>query len=278
MDAGMPIRRRHLITRLRALREARGLSQAEAAKEMGWERAKVLRLEGGKFKRINAADVMGLCQLYGATPEETQALAQIAKNTKRSSWWYRYTDLFPGPFLGLEAEARTIDVFEPSLIPGLFQTRAYMRSLMERSLGMTIERDELQPRIDVRVQRQHSILERQQPPAIWAILDEAVLRRQVGGAEVMREQIHHLLELTQRPTLHIQVLPFSVGAHAASGFQFTILGFGAEDSVVYIDSDQDGLYIEEPPARLLRYRLVFDRLQATAMSVEDTHALLTSLT
>jgi hypothetical protein len=113
------------------------------------------------------------------------------------------------------------------------------------------------------------VLERAAPPHIWVILDEAVLRRQVGGAEVMRAQIGHLVELSERPTIDIQVLPFAVGAHAANGFQFLTFRFGGNDAVTYIETDQDGLYVEEAE-KTARHTLVFDRLQATAMSVEDS--------
>ncbi|MBB6173582.1 transcriptional regulator with XRE-family HTH domain [Nocardiopsis mwathae] len=265
----IPVRRRHLITRLKQLRLSSGLTQDDVSGAMGWDRGKIHRLEQGRFKRINAADVVALCGLYKASDEEKDALAEIAKQSRKSSWWYRYSDVFAGPFIGLEAEALTIEGFNNSLVPGLFQVPEYIQALIEPALDVTVPRDEVQTRIDVRLQRQRSVLDRKNPPHIWLILDESVLRRQVGGVEVMRTQVRHLREMTERPTIDIQVLPFSAGAHAASGFQFTTLGFEGSDRVVYIETDRDGLYLEEPE-QIRRYTLVFDRLQATAMSVEDS--------
>jgi transcriptional regulator with XRE-family HTH domain len=275
-EVQIPVRRRYLISRLKQLRTKAGLTHHEVAREMGWDRGKLNRLEQGNFKRLNAADVMALSTLYKASDEEIAALAQIARESKKVSWWYRYTDTFTGPYIGLEAEARAIQEFTPQLVPGLFQTPDYMSALMERSAG-SVTPEEARTRIEVRAERQHSILQREEPPPVWVVLDEAVLRRQVGGPEVMREQMLHLMNLAKRPTIDIQVLPFAAGAHAASGEQFICLRFEGTDSVVYIETDEDGLYVEEPE-KLARYTLVFDRLQAAALSVEDSYRFMEALT
>jgi transcriptional regulator with XRE-family HTH domain len=273
----IPVRRRYLVNRLKQLRIEAGLTQDEVAAAMGWDRGKMNRLEQRHFKRLNTADVIALAALYKAGDEEAQALAQIARDTKKVSWWYRYSDVFAGPFISLEAEAERIEEFSALLVPGLFQTEQYTQALMERSLGVNLAPDEMRTRLKVRAERQRSVLERAAPPHIWVILDEAVLRRQIGGAEVMRAQIAHLVELSERPTIDIQVLPFAVGAHAANGFQFLTFRFGGNDAVTYIETDQDGLYVEEAE-KTARYTLVFDRLQATAMSVEDSVRFMEALT
>ncbi|MFE9244402.1 helix-turn-helix domain-containing protein [Nocardiopsis sp. NPDC006938] len=273
----IPVRRRYLISRLKQLRTAAALTHLDVATEMGWDRGKLNRLEQGNFKRLNAADVIALATLYKASEEETAALAQMARDSKKVSWWYRYSEQFPGPYIALEAEAVRIEELGTQLIPGLFQTAEYTTALMERSLDVTVPRDELQPRLQVRAERQRSILDRPEPPHIWVVLDEAVLRRKVGGPEVMRQQILHLLDLAQRPTIDIQVLPFESGAHAASGFQFVLLRFEGSNAVAYIETDQDGLYVEEPE-KFKRYTLVFDRLQAAALSVEDSYGFMEALT
>ncbi|MFW5420729.1 helix-turn-helix domain-containing protein [Nocardiopsis sp. CNT-189] len=276
MSNSIPVRRRHLIIQLKKLRSGAGLSQEAVSREMGWDRQKILRIEAGRFQRINSADVVALCKLYGASEEESRELVEIALQArKHKPWWFRYKEVFPGPFVSLEAEATQIQDFTIGLVPGLFQTRAYISALIARSAD--IAEDEAVQRIDFRMERQASVLERDSPPAIWSIIDEAALRRKVGGAKVMKEQIAHLCELGKRRNINIQVLPFEAGAHAGGTVPFLILGFeGGTDSVVYIESPGDGFYLEAEE-EIARHRLVFDRVQATAMSVEDSADFLAAL-
>lgn len=276
MSNSMPVRRRHLIIQLKKLRTAAGLSQHAVSHEMGWDRQKILRIEAGRFQRINSADVMALCKLYGASEDATRELVDIAlQSRKHKPWWFRYKEVFPGPFVSLEAEATHIQDFTIGLIPGWFQTREYIAALMARSADVTEE--EAAQRIDFRVERQSAVLDREAPPAIWSIIDEAALRRLVGGPEVMKRQIAHLYELTKRRNINIQVLPFEAGAHAGGTVPFVILGFeGGTDTVVYIESPGDGFYIEAED-EITRHKLVFDRIQATALSVEDSAGLLSDL-
>jgi Predicted transcriptional regulators len=277
MKPDTPVRRRYLIQELKRLRTQRGISQDQVSNQMGWDRGKIHRIENGRLQRIKASDVIALCDFYGASPEETETLATIARNSRQKGWWFQYQDVLPGPFLGLEAEAVEISEFSAAIIPGLFQTEDYINSLMDSSIGVAIAPEEKRARVEARLKRQESVLGRAEPPLLWTIIDEAALRRQVGGAQVMKAQIQHLVELSQRPNINIQVLPFAVGAHAAAGLQFTILGFSATDSVVYIETDQDGLYLEEHE-QIGRYKLIFDRLQASAVSVERSVAFLAAMT
>lgn len=267
MNVTTPVRRRYLIQELKRLRIQKGISQDQVSARMGWDRGKIHRIENGRLQRIKASDVIALCNLYGASPEETETLAEIARNSRQKGWWFQYQDVLPGPYLGLEAEAREIFECSTAIIPGLFQTKDYISCLMDSVAGVTIAPEEKQARIEARLKRQESILGSSDPPRLWVILDEAPLRRQVGGIQVMKGQIQHLIELSQRPNINIQVLPFEVGSHAAIGLQFTILGFSEIDSVVYIETDQDGLYLEDPK-QISRYKLIFDRIQASAISVE----------
>ncbi|WP_017623637.1 helix-turn-helix domain-containing protein [Nocardiopsis chromatogenes] len=277
MSGGGPVRRRHLIRELKRLRGAVGMSQDEVSSRMGWDRGKIHRLEGGRLQRIKASDVIALCRLYQVAEEETDNLAEIARESRQKSWWYRYKNVFAGPFIGLEAEAAAVYEYSASIVPGLLQTEDYMAALMESSAGLISTQDEKVKRIEARLERQRSLMERADPARLWMILDEAALRRKVGGEEVMRKQIMHLIDVNQRPNVDLQVLPFDVGAHAAAGFQFSLLVFSETDSIVYIEADQDGLYLEEEE-QIERYRLVFDRLQASAESVERSNSLLASLT
>ncbi|TDQ55409.1 helix-turn-helix domain-containing protein [Actinorugispora endophytica] len=269
MSKAMPVRRRHLIIQLRRLRNEAGLSQSDVSKEMGWDRQKILRIETGRFQRINSADVMALCRLYQASEEQGRKLVEIALQSRRSKeWWFRYKDLFPGHFIEFEAEATEIQDFTVGLIPGLFQTPDYIAALMERAAD--ISEPEARNRTRARLERQDAIFNRSVPPSIWSVIDEAALRRQVGGAEVMRDQVRHLLELSKREYVNIQVIPFEAGAHAGGTIPFVILGFeGGTDSVVFFESPDDGQYVEDETG-IKRHKLIYDRIQATALSVEDS--------
>lgn len=276
MPNSIPVRRRHLIIQLRKLRTAAGLSQEAASRAMGWERQKILRIEAGRFQRINSADVVALCKLYGASEEASGELVDIAlQSRKQKPWWFLYKEVFPGPFVSLEAEASGIQDFSTGVIPGLFQTRDYMAELVRRFADMS--ETEGKSRLEFRMKRQEYLLDRESPPLIWTILDEAALRRQVGGQAVMKPQLEHLVNLGSRRHINIQVLPFSVGAHAGGSVPFVVLNFdGDSDSVVYVESTGDGFYLESDED-ISRYKLKFDRAQATALSIEDSLDFIASI-
>ncbi|WP_420156943.1 helix-turn-helix domain-containing protein [Nocardiopsis sp. CNT-189] len=275
MAGGMPVRRRHLIIQLRRMRRDAGLSQDEVWKALGWSRAKLQRLEAGEFQRLKAGDVMALCQLYEADKAEAEELVQIARDSRKNlPWWYQYKDVLPGAFIGMEAEATLIQDFSIGLIPGLFQTQDYITALFERAVG--VPKQEVPKRLEIRLERQRSVLDRERPPTIMAVIDESAIRREVGGEEVMKGQIRHLLDLSERPNVEVQILPFKAGAHAGTSIPFVLFGFdggGAAGSLVYLETRKDGFYLEEEE-EVTDYRLVFSRMQGTAMSVEDSAALL----
>lgn len=278
MATGMPVRRRYLAIQLRRLRHSAKLTQDEVWKDLGWSRAKLQRLESGGFQRLKAGDIMALCQLYSAPDDVAQELIQIARDSRtHKPWWLQYEDVLPGAFVGLEAEATMIQEFNIGLVPGLLQTPAYISALLASSVGNTAEQAD--QRLKSRLERQRNILERHEPPLLSAVIDEAALRRRIGGEEVMREQIRHLLDIGRRPNVEIQVLPFSAGAHAAGGLPFTILSFSDgsnADSVVFLESRGDGFYLESE-AEINRHRLVFSRTQGSALSVPDSATFLEDL-
>ncbi len=278
MATGMPVRRRYLAIQLRRLRHSAKLTQDEVWKDLGLSRAKLQRLESGGFQRLKAGDIMALCQLYSAPDDVAQELIQIARDSRtHKPWWLQYEDVLPGAFVGLEAEATMIQEFNIGLVPGLLQTPAYISALLASSVGNTAEQAD--QRLKSRLERQRNILERHEPPLLSAVIDEAALRRRIGGEEVMREQIRHLLDIGRRPNVEIQVLPFSAGAHAAGGLPFTILSFSDgsnADSVVFLESRGDGFYLESE-AEINRHRLVFSRTQGSALSVPDSATFLEDL-
>lgn len=241
---------------------------------MGWNRSKVHRIEFGRNQKIKAGDIIALCRLYGVSDTETEALAALARQSGKRGWWHNYSDILPGPYIELEAEATVIRDFAIPLVPGLLQTPRYVQALVERAAGATEE--QVQRLIDARLVRQRILSERTNPPRLWAIIDEGALRRQVGGPDVMREQIEHLIEASRRPNIDIQVLRFADGAHAGLAGPFVTLDFSGLDQVIYIETEQDGFYLEEPE-QVERYTLVFDKVQATAASTENSITFLESL-
>ncbi|WP_116246246.1 helix-turn-helix transcriptional regulator [Nocardiopsis sp. FIRDI 009] len=278
MATGMPVRRRYLVIQLRRLRHAAKMTQDEVWKALGWGRAKIQRLEAGEFQRVKAGDIMALCQLYSAPEAVAEELVQIARDSRTDKpWWLQYQDVLPGAFVGLEAEATMIQEFNIGLVPGLLQTEPYIRALLAPSIGNTEEQANL--RLESRLERQNKVLGRSEPALFFAVIDEAAIRRQVGGPDVMRGQIEHLLEMSRRPNVEIQILPFSAGAHAAGGLPFTVLSFSdgnSADSVVFLESRGDGFYLESQE-EIHRHRLIFSRTQGSALSVGESADFLGSL-
>ncbi|MFI6575326.1 helix-turn-helix domain-containing protein [Nocardiopsis sp. NPDC050513] len=278
MTTGMPVRRRYLVIQLRRLRNAAKMTQDEVWKALGWGRAKIQRLEAGEFQRVKAGDIMALCQLYDAPEPVAEELVQIARESRTDKpWWLQYQDVLPGAFVGLEAEATMIQEFSIGLVPGLLQTEPYIRALLASSIGNSEEQADL--RLESRLERQNKVLGRSEPALLFAVIDEAAVRRQIGGPDVMRGQIEHLLEMGCRPNVEIQILPFTSGAHAAGGLPFTILSFSdrnSADSVVFLESRGDGFYLESQE-EIHRHRLIFSRTQGSALSVAEAADFLESL-
>jgi hypothetical protein len=233
---------------LRRLRETRGISREVAGYEIRASESKISRMELGRvgFKERDVADLLSL---YGVTdPTERDALLVLARQANTPGWWHRFSDVLPGWFqsyLGLEAAAKLIRTYEVQFVPGLLQTRDYARAVILLGHGAAFP-DEIDRRITVRLERQQ-MLTRNDAPRLWAVLDEAVLRRPIGGRQVMRTQIAALIEATKLPNVTIQVIPFHAGGHAAAGGAFTMLRFPEPDlpDVVYMEQLVSALYFDK---------------------------------
>ncbi len=257
---------------LRRLRETAGVSPDRAGYEIRASRSKISRLENGRvgFKERDVADLL---TLYGVTDQQMRAaMLDLAKRANAPGWWAKYSDLLPDWFevyLGLEASASIIRTFELQFVHGLFQTEDYARAAMVH-IHKASPADEINRRVSLRMKRQ-DLLVGQHPPQVWSITDEAVLRRPVGGREVMRAQLRRLLEVSQRPNVTIQVLPFGRGGHAATGGSFTLLRFDESDlpDVVYIEQLTSALYIETR-SDVDNYLAVVNRLSTEALTPADS--------
>ncbi|WP_405972268.1 helix-turn-helix domain-containing protein [Streptomyces sp. NBC_00988] len=270
MPVGPTTRRRQLGADLRRLREAKGLTLEEAGARVGISKATLSRYET-KEGTVKWPAVDALCREYGASDAERLALVELAKGAKIQGWWRSLADPIPESMnlmLTLEDEVVREDHYACMYIPGLLQTRAYAEAVHRASEVQCPER-EVQHMVDIRMKRQE-LLDRDDPPRIWCVIDEAALRRQVGGREVMREQLGHLLALAERPHVTVQVLPFSKGAHAAAVGSFAILRGPTPDlDVAYVDLLSGGLFMEKPQ-ELARYRLAFEYLSAQALDLESS--------
>jgi transcriptional regulator with XRE-family HTH domain len=275
---GPAVRRRQLMAELKRLRETTGLTQEEVAGQLDWHPTKIMRIETGRTAP-HPNDVRVMLALYGVADNGVLAgLLKLAKDARQRGWWYSYKDVLISRFelfLGLESEADTIRDFELAMIPGLLQTDGYARELI-RGL-MAFDAAEVERRVELRMARQR-ILERDDAPQLWAILDEAAVRRVVGGKAIMRAQLRHLAETAEGGKITIQVLPYSAGPHAGQAGPFIILGFAEpiEPEVVYMETVGGNLYVDKPEEVRL-FTTVFDQLRAVALSPAQSAAMLQAL-
>jgi transcriptional regulator with XRE-family HTH domain len=264
--------RMRLGSQLRRLREAAGITPDRAGFEIRASRSKISRLEHGRVKLKNR-DVTDLLVLYGVTDEAVRSkFLALVMRSNVPDWWGEYSDILPGWFenyLGLEAAAATIRTFEVQFVNGLFQTADYARAVT--GLGRrTAQEDEIERWVKLRLQRQE-MLSRPDPPNVWSVMDEAVLRRPVGGAAVMRAQYRHLVEVAELPHVTLQVIPFARGAHAGESGSFSVLRFEEPDlpDVVYLEQLTNAFYLEQR-SDVERYLEVVDEISGAALTPDET--------
>ncbi|MFF4880640.1 MULTISPECIES: helix-turn-helix domain-containing protein [unclassified Micromonospora] len=261
---------------LRRLRESSGVTREGAGWEIRASESKISRMELGRVG-FKERDVSDLLTLYGVTDEqEREALLKLARDANSPGWWHRYGDVLPTWFqsyLGLEAAAALIRSYEVQFVPGLLQTREYARAVVLLGHGAAGSA-EIDRRVALRLQRQQ-LLHREHPPQLWAVVDEAALRRPIGGAEVMRDQLTALIEATKSPNIRLQVIPFAAGGHAAAGGAFTILRFGDPElpDIVYIEQLTSAIYLDKRDD-LDYYAVAMERLCVEAEPPERTPEIL----
>jgi len=260
---------------LRRLREARRITREAAADVIRASSSKISRLERGRVG-AKERDVADLLTLYGVTDtDERQMLLGLARQANAPGWWRGYGDVLPSWFetyLGLEQAASVIRVYESQLVPGLLQTTDYARAVMQRR-HVHVSAGEIERRVVLRMARQ-AFLSQPGAPALWVVLDEAVLRRPWGDQKVQHRQLLHLMRVAQRPNITLQVLPFDAGGHPAGG-PFTILRFAEPDlpDVVYLEHLTNAVYLDKR-RDTVEYLGVMDCLSVRAQSPTDTLNLL----
>jgi transcriptional regulator with XRE-family HTH domain len=262
---GSTVARIRLGVRLRQLREEAGISREDAGAVIRSSAPKISRLELGRVS-VKARDLTDLLALYGVTDEaERDSVRALSREGNAPDWWQAYGDAVPDwmtVYLGMEQAARLIRSYDVQFVSGLLQTPEYARAVVSLSGDSSAERIERQ--VALRMRRQE-ILHRADPPHLWAVIDEAALRRPVGGTAVMRTQIGHLLEISQLRHVNIQVLPFRVGLHAASVGPVILLRFAGDQlpDVVYLEQLTRAVYPAKP-AELAYYWNMLNQLATEA--------------
>jgi len=239
------------------------LTIEQVAERMEVSSSKISRLETA---RVSAPprDVRDLLEIYGVTGEQRETLLSIAREARQRTWLDEYSDLPFAAAADMEGAASSIRIYSALVVPGLLQTVDYARAVLG-AIRLDLEEDEIERRVDLRKSRQ-SLLAREGSRTLWVVLDEAVLRRVVGGPEVMRAQLQRLMEVTALPRLTLQVLPFAAGAHAGLDGEFDLYSFAeaADQDVVFIENTISDLYLESADA-IRRYNLLIDHLRAKAL-------------
>jgi transcriptional regulator with XRE-family HTH domain len=266
-------------THLRRLREEAGISREAAGEAIRGSHAKISRLELGRVG-CKERDVADLLTLYGVRDaSRREEFLDLARHSSAPGWWHKYGDVLPSWFetlLGVEEAASIIRTYEVQFIPGLLQTADYARAVTR--LGHANASDaEIERRVTVRMMRQR-ILSQPRAPKLWAVIDEAALRRLIGGTEVIRAQIQHLLDIAEQPNMRLQVAPFHAGGLAAAGGPITILRFPEPDlpDLVYLEQLTSALYLDKLN-EVETYTVVMDRLSASADTPGRTIDFLNSL-
>jgi transcriptional regulator with XRE-family HTH domain len=277
-SGGPTVQRLVLGGHLRRLRDDAGMTTEQAAAAIRGSHSKISRMELGRvgFKERDIADLL---TLYGVTAgEEREALLKLSREANTPGWWQGYSDILPHwvePYFGLEAAAAFIRNYQLQFVPGLLQTEAYARTLIQ--LGTALAEDDIERRVTARLSRQ-DVLMRENAPRLWTVMDEGALCRPLGGKAVMRDQLRRLIEMCDHPAVTLQILPFRSGAHPAMGGPFTILRFAEPDlrDVVYIEQLTSALYLDKP-TEVDSYLEVMEQLCLQAEPAAKTADLLKSI-
>ncbi len=274
------VRRRRLRYELRRLRSEHGLTIEQVQEASGGDikAPSISRWENGE-RSVRPTDLRLLLDIYDVHGERREALLTLSRQSKERGWWQSYASAIPEWFqvyVGLEAEASSIHVYDSELVGGLLQTPDYYRAFLGTAPAAADD-EEAERKVAVRLARQER-LTGDDPPEYWAVLNEAVIRRVVGGASVMREQLSHIAEMARLPYVNVQVLPFGAGVHPAMDGAFRILGFpeSTDPDVVYLENQAGSLYLEEE-AEIDRYARMFSHLMAKALDPEESRRMIARL-
>jgi len=268
-DLSPTVRQRELGVRLRELRTAKNLTVEMVAKELLCSPTKISRAETG-VRRATLRDVRDLCQIYEVDPETSAELMELAKDAYQPGWWAKYDDLKITPLIGMEQSASAITSFGMYFFPALLQSADYARAII-KGIAPKIEDKILDGRVAARMERQQKLFEGSKPPKHRVVLDEAVLRRHIGGPAVMRAQLDQVLSVMRDDKTTVQVIPYTAGAYGAHDSNFTYLEFVGTKlpDLVFVETLVSQLYIERPD-EVDRYSEALDHLRDAALNPRDS--------
>jgi len=270
------VRRRRLAAELHRLRQASKLTIEQVAEQLEWSPGKVSKIENARVS-VLPRDARKLLDTYEITEgQERELLLTLARESRERGWWQQYGEAVPewfATYVGLEAEASAIATYQAEIVHGLLQTQRYAAALHRAEL-MNATEEEIERHVAVRMERQ-ARLKQPDAPQLWAVLNEAALRRVVEKQAVMHEQLVKLTEAANAPNITLQVLPFSAGAHASMDSAFSIVSFDppTDGDIVYFEHPTCSLYLEKPD-EVARYRLVYEHLRAASLSLDESRRLL----
>jgi transcriptional regulator with XRE-family HTH domain len=265
--------------RLGDLRRRAGLTYERAAEALDVTHATIRRMERAEVG-LKIPYVEKLLRTYGVTDQaEIDSFLSLAREANRPGWWHRYRDVLPdwfSAFVSLESESHVIRAYEPHYVPGLLQTGEYARAVLRAGMPHARE-EEIERGVALRLERQR-LLTREEPPLLWVVMDETVLRRPIGGTEVMRGQISRLIEACSMPTVRLQVMPFAAGPHPAMYGPFHIFRFPIPElpDVAYSESLVGAVYFDQRDD-VSAFQEALDRMCAQAAPVQRTEAVLDGL-
>lgn len=272
------VQRWELARALRNLRTRRELESVKTSKALGWDPSKLARIESARFRMINVRDVRDLLDYYDR-PEDGQPvdaetrerILRLAEQSRKRGWWEsdEYAGVFSGPLADLEAGASLIKIYELVVIPGLFQTPDYAHAVIAG--GDVVDGHDVARRVAARMARQQEVLQRENPPEVWAVIDELAFMKPIGGAGVMAEQLRQLIEISKQPNVNLLVIPNDRGAHAALSIPFQMMGGyeASETAAVYVDLPGAPVVLEKAD-ELDHYGSIYRRLLAVAEGPEDS--------
>jgi transcriptional regulator with XRE-family HTH domain len=281
--SGSTLPRRQLGRFLKEAREGAGLTMERAAALMEWNKSTVSRLERGQTEKVRVRDVLGLCEIYGLDDDKSAVAKVLAEQTPAKSWWHAYGDVIPGWFnlyVGLEAGAKELAIYQPLLVPGLLQTADYARSV-DRLYFPDETDDEIERRVQLRTQRQNILTRSRQPVTASFVLHEAVLRTVVGNRRVMAAQLRHLADAGRFGNVEVRVLPFHIGNPLGTALPpLTVMDFGndprgrlMEPPQVYCESFTGSVYLEGK-VDVLRFRQAFRTLMQASLDIHRSRDML----
>ncbi|MGW3566077.1 helix-turn-helix domain-containing protein [Streptomyces sp. NPDC000941] len=276
-NVGPTVRRRRLGQELRRLRQEKGMTAEEVAEELMVSQSKISRLENGR-RSISQRDVRDLCRTYKVEDKAlVDSLMQMAKESRQQGWWNAFGDVPYSVYIGFETDAASLRVYEPQVLPGLLQTPEYAEAVISGALPEAPQ-EQIAQRVQVRLRRQERITEPAAPLRLWAVVDEAAMRRVVGSPKVMSDQLDYLVRMSHEPHVTVQALPFGMGSHPGMSGQFTILEFSDESdtSVVYLEGVTSDLYLEKH-TDVQSYSMMYEHLRAQALNADQSRQFITEV-